>query len=92
MVAALDWVIHGGESGRKARPFHMEWATTLRRQSREHGVPYFLKQLGSHVCHRGKRVVFEDAHAGDWSEWPTRIAGADVASAASLCLSYPESA
>ena len=69
----LTWVIQGGESGRTARPFHMEWAKSLRAQCKDHGVPYFLKQLGSQVCHRGKPVIFEDAHAGDWSEWPKKL-------------------
>ena len=66
----IDWVIHGGESGRKARTFHIEWARSLRRECLELGIPYFLKQLGSRVRHRGKLVGFEDDHAGDWSEWP----------------------
>ena len=69
----LTWVIQGGESGRTARPFQMEWAKSLRAQCKDHGVPYFLKQLGSHVCRNAGRVLFKDAHAGDWSEWPKEL-------------------
>ena len=66
----LDWVIQGGESGRKARPFEIAWAKALLLQCEEHGIPYFLKQLGSAVHDRGERITFEDGHAGEWSEWP----------------------
>ena len=69
----LDWIIQGGESGRTARPFHIEWAKSLRDHCRENGVPYFLKQLGSVVYRRDKRADFADAHAGDWSEWPKEL-------------------
>jgi len=72
-VSKLDWVIHGGESGRKSRPFDIQWASDLRDHCREHGVPYFLKQLGSHVRRNGKRLSFEDNHAGDWNEWPKKL-------------------
>ena len=65
----LDWVIQGGESGQKARPFDIQWARELRDLCRQHGTPYFLKQLGSHVVCNGKRLFFEDNHAGDWAEW-----------------------
>ncbi len=66
----LDWVIQGGESGNPATPFQIEWARELLRQCREQKVAYFLKQLGSHVTRNGERLEFDDAHAGDWSEWP----------------------
>ena len=66
----LDWVIQGGESGRNARPFDISWAKLLLGQCRAYSVPYFLKQLGSTVYDRGKRLTFADAHAGDWFEWP----------------------
>ncbi len=69
----LDWIIQGGESGRTARPFDLAWARSLLRQCREHRVPYFLKQLGSSVWDRNTRLAFEDAHAGDWAEWPRSL-------------------
>jgi protein gp37 len=66
----LDWVIHGGESGRGARAFQLEWALDLRGQCKGAGVAYFLKQLGSTVFSEGQRLGFRDGHAGDWAEWP----------------------
>lgn len=41
----ISWVIQGGESGQKRRPFKLEWAYLLKRQCKEAGVPYFFKQI-----------------------------------------------
>lgn len=43
----IDWVIIGGESGPKARPFHLEWADNIIRQCKMAGVACFVKQLGN---------------------------------------------
>lgn len=43
----VDWVIVGGESGRKARPCNVEWVRDIVRLCREAGVPCFVKQLGA---------------------------------------------
>jgi protein gp37 len=69
----IDWVIQGGESGRGARPFNLAWALSLIEDCDRLGVPYFLKQLGSNVVESGKRLVFCDGHAGDWTEWPADL-------------------
>lgn len=66
----LDWVIQGGESGKDARPFLLEWALHLKRQCAEARVPYFLKQLGRQPVHRGQPLALADGHGGDWAEWP----------------------
>jgi protein gp37 len=42
----IDWVITGGESGRKARPAHPDWFRALRDQCATAGVAYFHKQNG----------------------------------------------
>lgn len=42
----LDWVIVGGESGKKARPMHPQWARDIRDQCVAAGVPFFFKQQG----------------------------------------------
>lgn len=42
----LDWVICGGESGRKPRPMHPDWARSLRDQCKQAGVPFLFKQWG----------------------------------------------
>lgn len=81
----LDWVIFGGESGRKARPLDVQWIRDGVRQCREAGVAAFVKQLGAdpHDSLRSivggwcpgdpepdTRVVLKDSHGGDMSEWP----------------------
>lgn len=45
--AGLDWVIAGGESGRKARPMDPACARLLRDQCRSAGVPFLFKQWGT---------------------------------------------
>lgn len=42
----LDWVIAGGESGRKARPMNPHWARLLRDQCKNAGVAFHFKQWG----------------------------------------------
>lgn len=42
----IDWVIVGGESGRKARPIHELWVWEIRQQCQEQGVAFFFKQWG----------------------------------------------
>jgi protein gp37 len=45
-LAAVDWVIVGGESGAGARPIRREWVVSIQRQCRTAGVPFFFKQWG----------------------------------------------
>jgi protein gp37 len=42
----LDWIIVGGESGRKARPMHADWVRSLRDQAVAMNVAFFFKQWG----------------------------------------------
>ena len=42
----LHWIICGGESGPKHRPFDLDWARQARDQCVAAGVPYFFKQVG----------------------------------------------
>lgn len=41
----IDWVIQGGESGNRKRPFNLRWAVSMRDQCAEMGIPYFFKQI-----------------------------------------------
>jgi protein gp37 len=43
---AVDWVVCGGESGRRARPMHPDWARSLRDQTTARGRRFFFKQFG----------------------------------------------
>jgi protein gp37 len=69
-LTQIDWVIIGGGSDVLAEPFHVEWAFGLREQCRKVGIAFFLKQLGKKPSFEGRPLNLEDAHGGDWSEWP----------------------
>lgn len=43
--AGVDWVIVGGESGPKKRPFAPDWARSIRDQCQDAKVPFFMKQI-----------------------------------------------
>lgn len=42
----INWVIVGGESGRKARPMKEWWVWDIRQQCQEQGAAFFFKQWG----------------------------------------------
>ncbi|HNP08669.1 MAG TPA: phage Gp37/Gp68 family protein [Cyclobacteriaceae bacterium] len=42
----IDWVIVGGESGRKPRPMNTEWVLEIKTQCRVFKVAFFFKQWG----------------------------------------------
>lgn len=75
----FHWVIVGGESGQKARPFYIEWAQDLVKQCDYAGVPVFVKQLGSNPRQRADlknanwRLDLRDKKGGDMSEWPPEL-------------------
>ncbi|MGH8678716.1 MAG: DUF5131 family protein [Burkholderiales bacterium] len=72
----LDWIIIGGESGLKARPFHLSWAKSLVEQCQAADVAVFVKQLGSKawddISYQGSTHAFptRDRKGGDLTEWP----------------------
>ena len=45
-LTGMDWVIVGGESGRKPRPMKEEWAIDIRDQCQQKGVAFYFKQWG----------------------------------------------
>lgn len=42
----IDWVIVGGESGRKPRPIEEAWVSEILKQCRKAGTKFFFKQWG----------------------------------------------
>ncbi len=42
----IDWVIVGGESGRKARPMKESWVWDIKQQCDKQGIAFFFKQWG----------------------------------------------
>lgn len=63
----VHWVIAGGESGPRARPYRAEWARSLRAQCGAAGVAFFHKQAGSA---RGADWPGVTGKGEDPSEWP----------------------
>ncbi|MGI4873428.1 MAG: DUF5131 family protein [Janthinobacterium lividum] len=45
-LTGIDWVIVGGESGRKPRPMAQEWVEDIQQQCERAGVLFFFKQWG----------------------------------------------
>lgn len=64
----LQWVIAGGESGPNARPMDLDWARSLRDQSVQAGVAFFLKQLGGVRNKRGGNAAILDGQT--WWKMP----------------------
>lgn len=79
---ATQWVIVGGESGSKARPFNLGWAQSIVRQCEVAGVAVFVKQMGDApfetLLRTGApddggdvfRLKFTTHHGADPAEWP----------------------
>lgn len=75
-LSSLDWVIVGGESGRKARPCHIEWIDSIRRDCARAGVACFVKQLGT-------VPVTANANVFEWPDHVEFYADAGISGAAS---------
>jgi protein gp37 len=65
-LAHVDWVIVGGESGRKPRPLDEEWVIDIREQCGKAGVPFFFKQWGG----RNKKKAGRLLEGRTWDEMP----------------------
>lgn len=62
----IDWVIVGGESGRKPRPMKEEWITDIRQQCLSANVAFFFKQWGGTNKKKAGRVL----EGQTWNEMP----------------------
>lgn len=65
-VRGIDWVIVGGESGRKPRPMDEDWVRTLRDQCVPAGVAFFYKQK----VEGGKKIGTPELDGKRWVEVP----------------------
>lgn len=45
-LEGIDWVIVGGESGRRPRPMKVDWVLDIQQQCEAAGVKFFFKQWG----------------------------------------------
>jgi protein gp37 len=67
-LAGLGWVIVGGESGPRHRPFDLDWARDLRDQCQAAGIPFFFKQVGGRTPKAGGRLL----DGRTWDEAPAQ--------------------
>ena len=64
----VDWVIVGGESGKRHRPCDEAWIKSLIEQCTEAEVPVFLKQLGGHPNARAHELAVVEGKT--YTEFP----------------------
>ncbi|MBG8555062.1 DUF5131 family protein [Hymenobacter guriensis] len=62
-LAALSWVIVGGESGPHSRPIHPDWVRSLQQQCQQAQVSFFFKQWGEAVP-QGQLLGDDYGHSG----------------------------
>lgn len=77
-VGGIGWVIVGGESGPKARPFDLAWARSIRDQCKAAGVPVFVKQMGANAVQScgpecEHYLALHDRAGADPAEWPADL-------------------
>ena len=96
-IQELDWVIMGGESGKKARPTNPDWLRALRDQVLAAGKALFFKQWGVHApgadgliqLRRSKTEIEAVLDGQMWRQFPQRR-GAGAVPPSSLHVRVPE--
>lgn len=64
----IDWVIVGGESGRKPRPMKPDWVLDIKDQCQESGSAFFFKQWGG----TNKKKAGRELEGKTWDGMPGR--------------------
>lgn len=62
----IDWVIVGGESGRRPRPMKPEWVNEIKDQCQASNVAFFFKQWGG----TNKKKTGRELNGKTWDEMP----------------------
>lgn len=65
-LSGIDWVIVGGESGRRPRPMKLEWVQDIKAQCLKVGVAFFFKQWGG----TNKKKAGRELEGRTWDEMP----------------------
>jgi protein gp37 len=72
----IQWVIVGGESGKKARPMQKSWVTNVKRQCDSAGIAFFFKQWGAWGAdgqRRSKKANGRDLGGRVWDDMPACV-------------------
>lgn len=69
-LTGIDWVIVGGESGRKPRPMDSAWVVDIQQQCEAAGVAFFFKQWGG----KNKKATGRELNGKTYDEMPSRLA------------------
>lgn len=72
-LTGIQWVIVGGESGRKARPMQEAWAMSIKAQCERAGVDFFFKQWGAYGqdgIKRSKKANGRELGGKTWDRIP----------------------
>ena len=67
-LTGIDWVIVGGESGRKARPMEEWWVWDIKQQCEVHEVLFFFKQWGG----KNKKKAGRELAGNTYNDMPAR--------------------
>lgn len=65
-LKGIDWVIVGGESGRKPRPMNVDWVLDIQEQCKKADVAFFFKQWGG----TNKKKTGRKLNGRTWDEMP----------------------
>jgi protein gp37 len=65
----IDWVIVGGESGRRPRKLQEEWVKSMRDQCDHAGVAFFFKQWGGSNKKKAGRIL----DGRTWDDMPSNM-------------------
>jgi protein gp37 len=68
-LTGIDWVIVGGESGRKPRPMNPDWVIDIQRQCEEQNVAFFFKQWGG----VNKKAAGRELNGRTYDEMPVLV-------------------
>ena len=73
-LSGIAWAIVGGESGPRARPMELAWATNLRDRCEEEGIAFFFKQWGGANPKSGGRHL----EGKEWNGFPWQIVPEEI--------------
>ena len=71
-LTSIDWVIVGGESGRKPRLMNPDWVLDIQEQCQQAGVAFFFKQWGG----RSPKVAGRLLEGREWNDFPVSASAA----------------